>query len=206
MKKRNSKIKTVGALVTIVLVSLIFTQCNRPASSYTKSTEAILKMIDSTNYSVSLDLVKNEDFALIDVRSPFEYEKGHIEGAVNVFSPELLDPENQRVLNVYSEEGKTLLLYGNDPVDTLPVFMTLNQLGVGPVKILESRNYFEEDKFVTIETQIEKPTPDVAEFIRSSVSEAAQANNHAAKKVSPPPPKKVAPQKKKKKKMPEGGC
>ncbi len=206
MKKRNSKIKTVGALVTIVLVSLIFTQCNRPASSYTKSTEAILKMIDSTNYSVSLDLVKNEDFALIDVRSPFEYEKGHIEGAVNVFSPELLDPENQRVLNVYSEEGKTLLLYGNDPVDTLPVFMTLNQLGMGPVKILESRNYFEEDKFVTIETQIEKPTPDVAEFIRSSVSEAAQANNHAAKKVSPPPPKKVAPQKKKKKKMPEGGC
>ncbi len=206
MKKRNSKIKTVGALVTIVLVSLIFTQCNRPASSYTKSAEAILKMIDSTNYSVSLDLVKNEDFALIDVRSPYEYEKGHIEGAVNVFSPELLDPENQRVLNVYSEEGKTLLLYGNDPVDTLPVFMTLNQLGVGPVKILESRNYFEEDKFVTIETQIEKPTPDVAEFIRSSVSEAAQANNHAAKKVSPPPPKKVAPQKKKKKKMPEGGC
>ena len=207
MKKRNSKIKTAGALVTIALVALVFAQCNRPASSYTRSAEAILKMIDSTDYIVSLDLVKNEDFALIDVRSPFEFEKGHIEGAVNVYSPELLEKDKQLTLNELRADGRTLLLYGNEPAETLPAFMTLSQLDMGPVKVLKTRTNFEKDRFITVPTEIENPTEDIEMFIRKSAEEVAQLKEKQnAKKSTPPPPKKVAPKKKKKKKMPEGGC
>ena len=207
MKKRNSKIKTVGALVTIVLVSIVFAQCNKPASSYTQSAESILKMIDSTDYIVSLDLVKNEDFALIDIRSPIEYEKGHMEGAVNVYSPELLEKDKQLTLNELRADGRRLLVYGNEPAETLPAFMTLSQLDMGPVKVLKTRNYFEKDRFITVPVDIENPTDDIDMFIRKSVEEVAQLRKtQITKKSTPPPPKKVAPKKKKKKKMPEGGC
>ncbi len=206
MKKRKSNITAVLAVISAVLVSATVTQCNTPTSSYSQSAEEILHMIDTTKYTITPDLVNSDDFALIDLRSPFEYEKGHIDGAVNVYSPDLLEPDNQKTLNEFRMNGKILLLYGNEPDETLPVFMTLSQLDMGPVKILKTKNYFDNDKFITVPVEIEKPTPNIKAFIEMSGEEVAQAKKQTANKITPPPPVKVAPKKKKKKKMPEGGC
>ncbi len=205
MKKRKSNIAAIFAVISAVLASATLTQCNNPNSSYSQSAEEILNMIDSTKYTMSLDLVNSDDFALIDVRSPYEYEKGHIDGAVNVYSSELLEPGHQKTLNEFLMDGKILLLYANEPDETLPVFMTLSQLDMGPVKILETKNYFDKDKFITVPVEIEKPTPNIKEFIQMSVEEVAQAKKQTANTVTPPPVK-VAPKKKKKKTVPEGGC
>lgn len=206
MKERKSNITAALTVISAVLISATLTQCNTPTSYYSQSAEEILNMIDTTKYTINLDLVNSDDFALIDVRSPFEYEKGHIDGAVNVYSPELLKPDNQTTLNEFRMDGRILLLYGNEPDETLPVFMTLSQLDMGPVQILETKNYFDKDNFITVPVEIEKPTPNIKAFIQMSVEEVDKTKKQAVNTVTPTPPVKVAPKKKKKKKMPEGGC
>jgi hypothetical protein len=84
--------------------------------------------------------------------------------------------------------------------------MTLCQLDLGPVKILESSSYFEKDQLKTNYSEVEKVTPDIAGFIDSSVKKVAEAKKKKPAKKVAPAPKKVVPKKKKKKKMPEGGC
>jgi hypothetical protein len=75
---------------------------------------------------------------------------------------------------------------------------------MGPVKILESRNYFEKDQLKTVYAEVEKNTPDIQAFIRTSIKKASEQKKVKPKKQ--PVPKEVVPAKKKKKKMPEGGC
>ena len=197
---------SIAAVLSILLVLIALLNYRKPSFLYAQNTSTTLMKMDTTDYLVSPVEIDTASYALVDVRNPFEFEKGHLPGAVNIYAPELLSKDHTAQLNHYLDKGKTVLLYGSDPNETLPVFMMLCQLDMGPVKILESKNYFEKDKLMTASFEIEKPTQDIKGFIQTSVIKANETKKQAAKKVAPPPPKKVAPKKKKKKKMPEGGC
>lgn len=206
MKKRaRTKALSIIALVLIILVTGALIRCEKPVNPYSKNTADILKMLDSTEYLIYVNPIDTARFGLIDLRNSFEFEKGHLPGAVNIYAPEILYEDHQNIMNKYLKEGKTLLLYSKDPHEAVPAFMVMAQVDLVPVKILQTRNYFEKDKLVSAYVEIEQPTPDIAEFIDSSVKKVAESKKSIVKKVAPPP-KKVAPKKKKKKKMPEGGC
>ena len=194
-------------MLSILLVLIALLNYRKPSFLYSQNTATTLMKMDTTDYLVSPQGLDPEAYVLVDVRNPFDFEKGHLPNAVNIYAPELLSKDHTDRLNAYLDEGKTILLYGRNPNETLPVFMMLCQLDMGPVKILESKNYFEKDRLVTTYSEVEKPTPDITGFIETSVKKANEKKKKAATRaVAPPPPKKVAPQKKKKKKMPEGGC
>lgn len=197
---------SIAAVLSILLVLIALLNYKKPSFLYAQNTSTTLVKMDTTDYLVSPVGIDTASYALVDVRNPLEFEKGHLPDAVNIYAPELLSKDHTTQLNQYLDNGKTILLYGSDPNETLPVFMMLCQLDMGPVKILESKNYFEKDKLMTTSFEIEKPTQDIKGFIQTSVKKANETKKQAAKKVAPPPPKKVAPKKKKKKKMPEGGC
>ena len=193
---------SIAAVLSILLVLIALLNYRKPSFLYSQNTATTLMKMDTTDYLVSPQGLDPAAFVLVDVRNPFDFEKGHLPDAVNIYAPELLSNDHTTRLNEYLDQGKSILLYGSDPNETLPVFMMLCQLDIGPVKILESKNYFEKDRLMTTYSEVEKPTPDIAGFIETSVKKANENKRVAA----PPPPKKVAPQKKKKKKMPEGGC
>lgn len=198
---------SIAAVLSILLVLIALLNYRKPSYLYAQNTSTTLMKMDTTDYLVSPKGLETNSYVLVDVRNPFDYEKGHLPKAINIYSPELLskDPVNRMKENL--ETGTTILLYGKNPNETLPVFMMLCQLDLGPVKILESRNYFEKDKLKTSYSEVEKPTSDIAGFIETSVKKANEAKKQSLKKpVATPAPKKVAPKKKKKKKMPEGGC
>lgn len=198
---------SIAAVLSILLVLIALLNYKKPSFLYAQNTSTTLMKMDTTNYLVSPQGLKTDSYVLIDVRNPFDYEKGHLPEAINIYAPELLSKDHTAQLNDYLDDGKTILLYGRDPKETLPVFMMLCQLDMGPVKILESKTYFEKDKLMTSYSEVEKPTEDIAGFIETSIKKANESKKQAAKRiVAPPPPKKVAPKKKKKKKMPEGGC
>jgi len=198
---------SIAAVLSILLVLIALLNYKKPSFLYAQNTATTLMKMDTTDYLVSPQGLETESYALVDVRNPFDYEKGHLPDAINIYAPELLSKDYTDQLREYLEEGKIILLYGKDPMETLPAFMMLCQLDIGPVKILESENYFEKDKLITTYSEVEKPSPDIAGFIEASVKKANESKKQAAKRtVAPPPPKKVAPKKKKKKKMPEGGC
>ena len=194
-------------MLSILLILIALLNYKKPSFLYAQNTSTTLMKMDTTDYLVSPQGLENESYVLVDVRNPFDYEKGHLPDAINIYAPELLSKDYTAQLNEYLQEGKIILLYGKDPNETLPAFMMLCQLDMGPVKILESENYFEKDKLITTYTEVEKPSPDITGFIETSVKKVNESKKQAAKRtVAPPPPKKVAPQQKKKKKMPEGGC
>ena len=198
---------SIAAVLSILLVLIALLNYKKPSFLYAQNTSTTLMKMDTTDYLVSPQGLETESYVLVDVRNPFDYEKGHLPDAINIYAPELLSKDHTALLNEYLEEDKIILLYGRSPNETLPVFMMLCQLDMGPVKILESENYFEKDKLITNYSEVEKPSPDIAGFIETSVKKVNESKKQAAKrKVAPPPPKKVAPKKKKKKKMPEGGC
>ncbi len=197
---------SIAAVLSILLVLMAMLNYQKPSYLYAQNTSTTLSRIDTTEYLVSPQGLETDSYVLVDVRNPFDFEKGHLPEAINIYAPELLGKDNATLLNQQLDSGKTILLYGKDPNETLPVFMMLCQLDMGPVKILESTNHFEEDRLMTAYSQVEKPTPDIEEFILGSVKKVAEAKKKAPKKTPPPAPKKVVPKKKKKKKMPEGGC
>lgn len=195
---------SLAAVLSILLIVIGLLNYKRPSYLYAQNTFTTLNKLDSTDYLVSPKGLKTSDYVLVDVRNPFEFEKGHLQDAINIYSPELLSSENTKRLEERTSVGKPILLYGTSPNETLPVFMMLCQLDIGPVKILETRNYFEKDQLKTVYSEVEKSTPDIRSFIQSSVKKASEQQK--VKPVKRPAPKKVLPVKKKKKKMPEGGC
>lgn len=195
---------SLAAVLSILLIVIGLLNYKRPSYLYAQNTFTTLNKLDSTDYLVSPKGLKTSDYVLVDVRNPFEFEKGHLQDAINIYSPELLSSENTNRLEERTSVGKPILLYGTSPNETLPVFMMLCQLDIGPVKILETRNYFEKDQLKTVYSEVEKSTPDIRSFIQSSVKKASEQQK--VKPVKRPAPKKVLPVKKKKKKMPEGGC
>ena len=201
---RTKRISIV-AVLSILLIVIALLNYKKPSQLYRQNTMLTLSQLDTTDYLISPDELEASSFSVVDIRNPIEFEKGHLPGAVNIYTPELLEKTAWDQLNEFSESG-TILLYGANPKETLPAFMLLCQLGIGPVKILESENYMEENQMKMHYSQVEKETDDIAGFIEMSVKTTAEKNKEAMKKSLPPPPKKVVPKKKKKKKMPEGGC
>ena len=197
---------SLAAVLSILLIAVGLLNYRRPSYLYSQNTITTLSKLDTTEYLVSPQGLETGDYVLVDVRIPFEFEKGHLPDAINIYAPELLSSENNTLLKEKTSTGKPILLYGNSPNETLPVFMMLCQLDIGPVKILEGQNYFEKDQLKTVYYEVEKNTPDIRSFIQESVKKASIQKKVQPKNQIAPQPKKVVPAQKKKKKMPEGGC
>jgi len=200
---------SIAAVLSILIVLIALLNYQRPKYLYTQNTSKTLTKLLQTDYLVTTDDMNGNGTELIDVRNPFDFEKGHIEGAVNVYAPELLSDKHADFLERIKKENKTVLIYGQDPDQALSVFMSLCQLGIGEPRILSTRNFFEKDQLITESVAVEKEAPNVSLFIETSVKNASKIQNASqAKKTvkKTPQPKQVSPVKKKKKKVPEGGC
>lgn len=202
--EKTKRISIAGTLFILIILIAVLSY-ERPKHLYKVNSAATLEKIITADYFVSLDEIENPNYILVDVRDQIEYEKGHLENAINITTTEILSDENTDILNEIVEKEKVALLYGKNPNEVNGAFLMLTKLGYTNVKILSVENSYSDNQLITKNVAIEKPIADIKAFIDESVKKA-QKDAKAKVVVRKPPKKKVITVKKKKKAPAEGGC
>jgi len=195
---------SIASTLFILIVLIAVLSYERPKHLYKVNSIATLEKLTSADYFVSLSNINNPDYVLIDVRSQFEFEKGHLENAINIYTAEILTDDNSDVFEEIKEKNKTAILYGANPNEVNAPFMLLYQLGYDNIKILAIENSYEENKLISKNVEIEKSVANINAFIEESVKKASKGSKQ--KVVVKKPRKKTISVKKKKKAPAEGGC
>ena len=195
---------SIASVLFILVILIALLSYKKPKHLYANSTKSTLENITTNNYFVSLENMEATDIALIDVRNQFEFEKGHIENAINIYAPEILSDENTSILNDLKSENKTIILYGSNTNDVTIPFLLLHQLGYSNLKMAAINNSYYQNQLISKNDTIEKSAVDIKAFIDESVKKSFIEAKPIPVKISPP--KKVITVEKKKKKPAEGGC
>ena len=129
---------SIASVLFILIVLIALLAYKRPKHLYSENTKSTLEKISTNEYFVSLSDINFPDNVLIDIRNKYEFEKGHLENAINIYAPEILSDKNSEIFEKLREDSKTIILYGNTPGEVVTPFMILHQLGVANIKILSS--------------------------------------------------------------------
>ena len=138
-------------------------------------TAKTLEKITTENLFVSLEELKNADYVLIDVRKQYEFQKGHLENAINIYTPEILDDENIGIFKELQNKNKTVVLYGKNPERSYCSIYDFISIRYTNLKILPIENSYYQNKLITKTVEVEKYETDIKGFIAESVKKTAEA-------------------------------
>jgi len=198
-RTKRISISAVIFLLVIVIAVLTF---KKPEYVFEKNTAETLEKIVARDYILSkndLEKIDASKHVIIDIRSNYEYAKGHMVGALNISPHEVFKKESISLLDEIRDGGKTVVLYGDQADKANNSWMLLYQLGYENVKVLCVETSFIDNQFQMKNVDLEKPDVNFAQVMQSSMGENAGA-------VKPQKTKKVITVKKKKKRVAEGGC
>jgi|FLOH01.1.fsa_nt_gi rhodanese-related sulfurtransferase len=193
---------SISAVLFILVVIIGVLSFERPKNVFIKGHDLLLNHITTKDYIVNtayLDTLNSfEDISIIDIRSPYEFSKGHLKNAINIYTPNLLDDNEKTLLKDLESQNKTIILYGSNPDEASGSWMLLTQLGYKNIKILCAEVSYDNNKLIVADYPLEKANINYADFMKDAISNKVET----VKKV----PKKVIKLIKKKKKVAEGGC
>jgi len=206
-KTKRISISAVIFLLVIVIGMLTLRRPKHVFSTDAKTTLNELLSADPIITSAGLKAMDSAAYVLVDVRSDYEYNKGHLPGARNIAHNEVLNEDNVRFFKNLTADNKVAVLYGEDPNWALGTWMTLYQLGYTNPKILSIETQYADKVFIAKDVQIEKADLDYGKTLDSlktinEISVAVPVEGIKKKEA----PKAVVPLEKKKKSAPEGGC
>jgi rhodanese-related sulfurtransferase len=187
-KTRRISISAVLFLLVIVISLLTF---KRPEFNFPNSSEKTLEFVNNHNHVMSLaDFQKLEadSYLLIDVRSNFDYSKGHMEYAVNIPKSQLLDPETKKIIETAVSREKPLIIYGKNPETANAACLLLFQLGYEQLQLLSIQSYYDHKQFHMASIQVEKPLFDFAQTMKTA---SIQPIKKITPKSKPQPVKKA---------------
>lgn len=193
---------SISAVLFLLVILIGFLTFEKPQNVFQKDSKSTLNALLKKDYIVHYKDLKDLDpatYVLIDVRDAFEFNKGHIDGAINITAFQAFDDATKEMFRKTKSEGKTIILYSEDPDKASSAWMLLHQLGYENVKILDITTSFKDNKFIVKEVEIEKPAVNYAEVMKKATSSSGVTEK-------PKAPKKVITVKKKKKRVAEGGC
>jgi rhodanese-related sulfurtransferase len=209
--EKTKRISVAGVLfILIILIGVL--SYERPKHIFEKNSKTTLEKLVSKDYILSLKDLNNMDagtYALIDIRSNFEFVNGHFENASNIATNQLLDDSSIDFLKTLKDANKTAILYGKNADEANSAWMLLYQLGYENTKILSALASVENNKFLAKNYTIENPEVNYAEvMLAAKTKRESSKTNLQSQEIKKAAPKKVitVQKKKKKKKMPEGGC
>ena len=197
---------SVSAVLFLLIIVIGVLSFRKPKYVFENNTETTLNKIIEKDYLLTQDefkLLDPSQYVLIDVRSNFEYEKGHIKNAANISAHQAFDDNSSEFLSELKNEEKTIIVYGKDPDEADSAWMLLYQLGYENAKILCVETYYFDNKFQIKNYALEKPSVDYAKVMDSAKNISSKV---VSKKIEKKAVKKVTPKPKKKKRVPEGGC
>jgi len=200
--ERTKRVSISAVLFLLVVVIAVLT-FKKPEYVFEKSAEETLEKIVEKDYVIShndLEQMVVTDYEIIDIRSNYEYAKGHLEGAINISAINVLEKESSSFLKEIDDAGKTAILYGEHPDEANSAWMLLYQLGYENAKVLCIETSFVNNQFQVKDVNLEKPTVNYAKVLKSLMDKEPAVVKEKKK------PKKVITAPKKKKRVPEGGC
>lgn len=202
--KELEKIQNISVASTLFILVVIIglLTYKKPKNTFKLNTKTTLENITTGRFFVNQNNLDHTNYALIDIRSPYEFQKGHLKNAKNIYTPELLNDTHLDYFNSLKNQGKTAVLYGNNPEEANAPFLVLYQLGYNNLKLLKAEQHYFQNKLITTPVEVESSQADVAAFIKESVK-----NSDANAEINViSPVKKVITVQPKKKKHAEGGC
>jgi rhodanese-related sulfurtransferase len=194
---------SISAVLFLLVILIGFLTFKRPQYIFEKNTVSTLEKIVLKDYVISLsefESLEASQYSLIDIRSNYEYEKGHFKGAVNISTHEVFNDRSMELLDQLDKEGKTIILYGEQPDKANNAWMLLYQMGYENAKVLCVETDFVDKIFHVKSVPLEKPSVNFAQVMDSAKTDQSVS----IKKEKPK--KKVITVQKKKKRVPEGGC
>jgi len=164
-------------VASIILMGLIIAAVPQDTTTpYRLTADELLAEVNSRSQFISpeavADLIVNKDpsLQLIDVRSADEYEKFHLEGAINIPISDLLAEENADILN---QDIRMNVLYSNSTLNANQAWMITRQLGYNNNYVLEGGlNYWFD---VIMNPQQPASTSSDEEFAKYDFRKAASA-------------------------------
>jgi len=210
MKFTPRTLLSAVALLLGIIIALVPQNTTQP---FKLTAPQLLQEIKSRSELISPDelaqwlVAKDPSIQLIDVRTPAEYERYHLDDALNI---PLADILNKKYRDILDQDVKTNILYSNGTLFAQQAWMILRQLGYHNNYVLQGGlNYW----FANIlNPQAPSPfSPDEEQARFAFYKGVAQALGGSAMVVSTTPKKTTAPRKpilhrRKRKQAPEGGC
>jgi len=153
MKKSNKPfIILVTVLFLLFIIALVFVvKSNGKSTPFSSDTKTVLKEILNKDNKVSpIELakliVKNDsNIELIDIRSQYDFIKGHLPNAKNIYKADILDEAHMEYFEKFKNDNKTAIIYGKNAVEANIPFMILQQIGIENIKLLNGDYNFLQD-------------------------------------------------------------
>jgi len=135
MKLNGRQIGVLIALVLGIILAFLPVQSRQITLNSKELAQAILDSEDRIDpETVSKWLVEgNDDIVLVDIRSPEEFQQGHIKNAINIPLPELIKLETIESL----DPDKMIILYSNGISHASQAWVVLHAAGLSDVAVLE---------------------------------------------------------------------
>lgn len=188
---------TIGVVVVLVILLLGFIFMKPAKYAFNTTLDKEIKDLKVTEYQMSPQalaqaiLKKNAALVLVDVRSPFEFAKGHLPEAKNIYKINLFSDDQIDFFKDLKKGNKTAVLYGASADEANMPFMILKQMGIDNVKYLnvgyehmKSGNWAE-IAANSLKFNDETPIVDFAQFI-SDAQKQNQPTSNTTQEVSKP--------------------
>jgi len=197
---------SISAILFILVIIIGVLTMKKPDITYVNCMNKSLANLIENPVIIALDSYKNnkEKSIIVDIRSGFEFSKGHMDNAINMPIASLLNPKNIAVFEKAQEEKKFIVIYGANPMEANKASTFLRQIGYLNSKVLDINVTFEKYALSTKNVKTGELIADIPTFIKKSNERKKVIIKKTV--VKKPTPKKVIPIRKKKKYESEGGC
>jgi rhodanese-related sulfurtransferase len=133
---------TFGVIATILTLVLGFIFLKTEKYTFKTPLDKELADIKVVNFQASPQSVanailnKDKSIVLVDVRSQFDFAKGHLPDAKNIYKVNLINDANMDFFTSLKEGNKRAILYANSASEANVPFMILKQMGIENISYL----------------------------------------------------------------------
>jgi rhodanese-related sulfurtransferase len=210
--QRDPKRLTISVVVFTIIIIVGLITLSRPDFVFTLDARATLDTIIADQEAISpyetakILTSKDQNYQLIDLRSPYDFLIGHIGEAINIPLNSILDDGNFTTIKEFSESGKTIIFYGNDQSQANGPWLLLIQLGIKNSKVLAGGyDYFIQQNDSSFIESDSLYCAEKAKYNYAQVLQDISGDDNVSASVEKQP-QKVIPMRRKKKAVAAGGC
>lgn len=214
MKDTNQRTNRllIAVLLFVAILFIGFITLSKPDYEYGISAEETLAQVlsfeDEMDPDQAMEIVFAEEpgYTFVDIRNPYEYVKGHIDGSVNIPYQNFLAEENLEFFDEMKADSVTVVVYGWDQTEANGPWMMLKQLGYTNVKILMGGyGFYSGETFdMFYESEIPQYFVEEAKYNYREIMLAFENGEGMEEETSDY--EMIVPVRKKKKAVVEGGC
>lgn len=203
---RRTRRITIATILIAVFLIVVMASITRPLFVYKLAPQELVNEMMMSSPITPDDAqmyVYDSTYRFVDIRNIYDFEKDHLEGAVNIPESKLLTEDSKKLFDNWLKDSLTVIIYGEDEVQASTSWMLLTQLGYNNTQVMmggmDYMTKLYNDQLEENESfDIEQAQYDYAKIISSFTGNADISNSEQ--------PKKKVIIRSKKKKAAEGGC